>query len=179
MLSNPAALAWNKASATTKADINTIFSLISPQLHWDAKRSIRYLKEAYPDHPGVQLWPSTFSGINVIINKKTPSHRDKSGRPEWYDWLFATGTYRSAMFDLLDLGARLSYNPGTVVAAIGRVLQHEVKEWEDGERICKAHYMRNNVLNRQGIQNSPWVEDKIYKEWMSPRYLQRQKAVGL
>src|SRR5208283_4480797 len=100
---------------------------------------------------------STFNGISVIVNRKTPLHRDPGGQMEWYDVLLAAGTYTTATLDVPDLGAHFSCKPGTVVVICGRVLQHGVKSWEGGERICYAHFMRNNVLNRQNIQNSSWV----------------------
>jgi hypothetical protein len=34
--------------------------------------------------------------------------------------------------------------------------------------------MRNNVLDRLKIQNASWVDDKLYREWMCPRYLRCQ-----
>jgi hypothetical protein len=173
-LADPETTEWIAAITDTESDIDHIFSLIAPKLHRDGIRSLECSKVNFPDHPGVHSWPSSFSGIGIIVNRKTPLHRDPSGRMEWYDILLAAGTYTTATLDVADLGARFKYTPGTVVALCGRVFRHGVMSWEGGERICYAHYMRNNVLNRQEIQNSSWVEDKQYKEWMSQSYLSRQ-----
>ena len=35
---------------------------------------------------------------------------------------------------LTDIGAQLTYRPGTLVFLTGRVLEHEVPEWEGGEK---------------------------------------------
>jgi hypothetical protein len=173
-ISIPAALPWMNEISNTEQAVNHIFSLIAPKLHEDGMESVQKIKAAHPDHVGVQTWPSDFNGIGVIVNRITPVHRDKGGRMEWYDLLVAAGTYRSAKMILSDLGAELQYNPGTAVAVTGRLFRHGVATWEGGERICYAHYMRNNVLERLEIQNSSWVDEDIYRDWMSPNYLKRR-----
>jgi hypothetical protein len=173
-LSKPQTARWIEAVTDTEASINDIFSLIAPQLHSDGIRSLQRAQANFPTHPGISSWPSKFNGISVIVNRKTVFHRDSGGRPEWYDLLFAAGTYKRATLDIPDIGARFDYNPGTVIALCGRVFRHGVVSWDGGERICYAHYMRNNVLHRQGMKNSSWVEEKDYKEWMSTAYLHRQ-----
>ena len=176
-LSVPATAKWIAAITDAESDIDHIFSVIAPQLHHDGKQSLEYAKVDFPDHPGIHSWPSSFNGIGIIVNRKTPFHRDPSGRMEWYDLLLAAGTYTTATLDVADLGARFKYTPETVIALCGRVFQHGVMSWEGGERICYAHYMHNNVLNQQEIQNSSWVEEKQYKEWMSQKYIRRQCVV--
>jgi hypothetical protein len=172
-LSTPVTPAFLAAITETEGDINNIMSLVAPRLHSDGIESVECAKAEFPDHAGIHSWPSNFSGIGVIVNRKTPLHRDAAGRMEWYDILLAAGTYTTATLDVPDLGACFLYKPGTVVAICGRVFRHSVNSWVGGERICYAHYMRNNVLNRQGIQNSSWVEEKVYRDWMSPQYLRR------
>lgn len=173
-LSTPEASEWITANAKVETDLNEITSLIASDLYKDGMHSVELSKAAFPDHEGAQLWPSSFSGIDVIVNRITATHRDAGARMEWYEMLLAAGTYTTATFKVPDLGAELQYNPGTVVAICGRLLRHGVDSWEGGERICQAHYMRNNVFNRQEIQVSSWVDEKQYREWMSPQYLCRQ-----
>jgi hypothetical protein len=173
-ISIPVTLTWMDAIRDAEQDVNLLFSLIAPNLHNDGVKSVAKIKEANPDHVGVQTWPSDFNGIGVIVNRITPVHRDKGGRMEWYDLLVAAGSYTSAKLVLSDLGAELDYRPGTSVAVTGRLFRHGVATWEGGERICYAHYMRNNVLDRLEIQNASWVEEKTYTDWMSPKYLRRR-----
>jgi hypothetical protein len=173
-ISNRAALPWMAAISGAEMDVNYIFSLISPELHQDGLLAADKIRANNPNHPGVQNWPSDFNGIGVIVNRITPIHRDKGGRIEWYDILWAAGTYQSARMVLSDLGAELQYDPGTLVAITGRLLRHGVRKWEGGERICYAHYMKNDVLDRLEIQNSSWVKEELYRSLMSPHYLQRR-----
>ncbi|KAG1801996.1 uncharacterized protein BJ212DRAFT_1220067, partial [Suillus subaureus] len=83
-------------------------------------------------------WPSTFSGIEVIVNRETPYHQDLGALPSVYDLLVSLGQDHQAMLDLHDLGAQLGYPPGTMVYISGKVLEHGMPSWGDGERIMIA-----------------------------------------
>ena len=71
-------------------------------------------------HDNVQLWPSFFSGIEVITNRITPLHRDPQSAPPVYDFLVSAGTHTEAFLDLPDVKARIGYKPCTVVAVCGK-----------------------------------------------------------
>jgi hypothetical protein len=172
-LSAPESAEWLMKIDATEKDLNKIFKLVAPRLYADGMEANRQIREANPAHEGVQRWTSAFNGIGVIVNRKTPSHRDKGGRPEWYDFLLAAGTYHDASLDIEDLGAELLYTPGTVVAVCGKLLRHGVKGWEGGERIVYAHYLRDNVMNRLEIPNSSWVTQREFTQYMSAGYKRR------
>jgi hypothetical protein len=93
----------------------------------------------------IHLWCSFFSGIQVISNRTMPNHRDNGSAPADYDFLVSAGDHRNAWLVLEDIKAKLSYNPCTVVAISGRVLNHAMPDWEEGERLCIAHFTRDNV----------------------------------
>ncbi|KAG1892920.1 uncharacterized protein F5891DRAFT_919525, partial [Suillus fuscotomentosus] len=83
-------------------------------------------------------WPSEFSGLEVIVNRETPSHRDPGALPPFYDLLVSLGKAHHAILALPDLGAELAYPPGTMVYILGKVLENGVPKWGDGERIVIA-----------------------------------------
>ncbi|KAG2112798.1 hypothetical protein BD769DRAFT_1319072, partial [Suillus cothurnatus] len=83
-------------------------------------------------------WPSKFSGIEVIVNQEMPHHQDPEASPSFYDLLVSLGKGHQAILDLPDLGAELEYSPGTMVYICGKVLEHGVSWWGDGERIVIA-----------------------------------------
>ncbi|KAG2108757.1 uncharacterized protein F5147DRAFT_549234, partial [Suillus discolor] len=56
-------------------------------------------------------WPSEFSGLEVIVNRETPSHRDPGASPSFYDLLVSLGKAHHAILALPDLGAELAYPP--------------------------------------------------------------------
>jgi hypothetical protein len=131
-------------------------------------------RELTQPHPNVSLWPSFFSGLEVISNRVTPPHRDKYGGPPDYDFLVSAGTHEGAWLDLPDVKARLSYKPCTVVAICGKVLSHAVTDWDGGERLCIAHFIRDNVHRRLAIARPDWVNRKGYLEMMEDEFLARQ-----
>jgi hypothetical protein len=115
-----------------------------------------------------------FSGIEVISNRKTPNHRDSQSAAPVYDFLVSAGTHEHAWLDLPDCKARLLYNPCTVVALCGRVLRHGVEDWDGGERICIAHFIRDSVHNRLGLRRPEWVIAKTYRCMMDQNFVERQ-----
>jgi hypothetical protein len=142
---------------------NAILSLIAPDLYDAGIQAISRLKNDETErylaslHPHVSRWPSVFSAWQIIINRVTPPHRDRGAAPSMYDVLTSVGTHTSSNLLLSDCGTTLSYGPGTVIAICGRVLRHGVQSWEGGERICVAHYFRDNVLNRLHVRAPDWV----------------------
>jgi hypothetical protein len=127
----------------------------------------------------INLWPSFFSGIEVISNRITLPHRDKNAPKSAYDFLVSAGLHKDAFLKLHDVGADLSYAPGTVVAVSGRVLHHSVLDWDTnispkGERLCIAHFIRDNVHEHLGIKRPDWVSNRPYLHMINPRFCMRQ-----
>ena len=110
----------------------------------------------------VELWPSIFSAMQVIVNRQTGPHRDKGGCPSHYDLLVSVGTHNHAAFKLPELGLSLLYNPGAFVVLVGKVFLHEVMTWEGGERICVAHFMKDAVHNRLQLPRPQWPIYSMY-----------------
>ena len=72
-------------------------------------------------------------------------HWDISGSPYWYDILSTMGTYPTTTFWLPSLNALFSYHPGTVVAIAGKLIPHSVDAMKDGDRVCFAWFMQDDV----------------------------------
>lgn len=164
-----------EAISNTEILINSTLALCNHEEYTVGMEAIRKLKhKSHLQHPNLSLWPSAFSGIGVIVNRATPAHRDRGSSAAVFDLLASMGTHMSARIGLPDLQADLSYGPGTIVLVCGRVLRHEVLMWEGGERICLAHYMRDNVHNRLGLQRPDWVTLNVYNSLMDQGYRSRQ-----
>ena len=109
-----------------------------------------------------RCWPGAMPGISVISNRALICHLDINGHKEWYDFLVTAGTYKECWFRLPDLDLRLAYLPGTVVALNGRILRHEVVEWDEGDRVCYAHWVRPTLLNALSVDFPSWVTQSEY-----------------
>ena len=76
--------------------------------------------------------------------------------------LATSGNYGNCNLNLPGIGVSLEYGPGTVVGISGYALQHEVPCFE-GDRVCIAYFMRNNVYEWAGVPASEWMRTKYYK----------------
>ncbi|KAG1898816.1 uncharacterized protein F5891DRAFT_913765, partial [Suillus fuscotomentosus] len=68
-------------------------------------------------------WPSIFSGLEIIANRVTFSHRDAGGSPSLFDLLVSLGRNHHATLALADLHAELDYSPGAMVYIAVSILQ--------------------------------------------------------
>ena len=91
-----------------------------------------------------------------------PIDRDMGSSPTCYDFLLSSGTHKQSRLDLPELGTSLSYGPGTLVAVSGKVLLHRVKWWEGGERVCIAHFTKDAVHTRLGLERPQWPRQQTY-----------------
>ncbi|KAI6111092.1 hypothetical protein F5141DRAFT_1214590 [Pisolithus sp. B1] len=109
--------------------------------------------------PSGTQWPSIYVGIDVIVNQETPPHLDKVSAPSLLDLLVSLGTH-DAQFHVWDLGSIFSYQPGTMIYLAGKLLHHSVPKWDKGERIALAHYMKDAVHNRFGLERPSFTQQK-------------------
>ena len=125
---------------------------------------LRKLRQLEETKDVANQWQSVYNGIAVISNRKTPSHRDNKGRIEWYDTLlsYSSGTAGPRLY-IKDIGMELKYSSGTVVSFCGSILEHEVRSWGVGDRVCYAHFMRETVRDRLDVPPAGWVKQDIYK----------------
>jgi hypothetical protein len=159
--------------------INAVTALTNRQMYHIGMEAINQLEDEVDQrwretwHANLALWPSIFSGLGVIVNRMTPSHRDRGASAQVYDLLVSLGTHTSAILNLSDVQAQLRYHPGTIVLVCGRVLRHGVETWMGGDRICWAHYVRDNVHNRLGLPRPNWVDIDNYYGLMDTGFRSR------
>lgn len=67
------------------------------------------------------------------------------------------------MLHLRDIGLDLAYRPGTIVAICGDILNHEVKSWAVGERVCYAHFMREALREKLNVPPAGWCTQQDFK----------------
>jgi hypothetical protein len=165
---------WLNDMQEVGEDVDLIFSFVHGPLFDVAKEAVERMKKQFSkDEPNVKKWPCQSTGIGVIVNRKTPFHRDKGGNSAMYDFLVAAGTYKSCFLELPDVDGFLEYNPGTVVAICGKVLKHGVTHWEGGERICYPFYCRDNVFHRLQLHRTDWPHLSRYQDMFSAGYVSR------
>jgi hypothetical protein len=154
---------WLKKSNDVERFLNLTLSLINPDLFQMGLEILRRLRSSDATENIAERWQSVHTGIAIISNRATPSHRDRKGRPEWFDILLNySDSATSPRLFIDDIGLDLKYSSGTVVGLCGSVLKHEVKKWDMGNRICYAHFMRESVRKRFDVAPAGWVYNDIY-----------------
>jgi hypothetical protein len=76
--------------------------------------------------------------------------------------LVALESYQNCSFELLGLGVSLEYSSGTVVGLLGMVLEHVVLMVE-GDRVCYAYFMRDNIYDWAKVLCKDWIDIYHYK----------------
>jgi len=143
------------AVGESSALLSAIIRVIHPELFEMGMEAMTKIRAETDLVEILKLWCSIFNGVQVISNREAPVHRDHIVRWEWYDLLATVGPYQTAIFELPGAGIRFFYDSGTVIGICGRVLRHGVSE-ANGERICLAYYMRENVQKRLGTKYASW-----------------------
>jgi hypothetical protein len=154
---------WLRTSNNFERFLNLTLSLIHPELFKCGLKILLELRQLGTTLEIAEKWQSVYTGIAIISNRFTPSHRDCKGRPEWFDLLMNyTGREANSRLLINDLGLDLQYSSGTVVGLCGTILEHEVRSWGIGDRVCYAHFMRESVRNRLDAPLAEWVNQSIY-----------------
>ena len=91
-------------------------------------------------------WGSVFNVAAIMCNRRSPPHRDPKCRPEAFDIMTSIGVYTPATMDLKNLGIKLAYHSGVMVAFSCRLVVHEMYV-ESGDRIVWAWFMRDSIHN--------------------------------
>ena len=154
---------WLDAISESNGVLSAILSVIHPKLYDAGLETIKRLQNT-PEiaQDALSRWASVFSGVALISNRTTPSHRDGSSRVNWYDILVTLGRYRNCHLELPGLGVSLEYGPGTVVGLSGQVIEHGVPNYE-GDRVSYAYFMRDNVHEWANIPCKDWMDTSCYE----------------
>jgi hypothetical protein len=166
----PAATRWLSETAESFALMGALLHVVHPELYEAGRQIFRKLledpsqiKEGSAAKDVLKFWTSPFSGYNLISNRETPFHRDNFSRVAWYDLLTTLGPESHTRLLLPNIGIEMDYGPGTIVALGGTVLRHGVP-MSEGNRLCIAQYMRDNVFNKLGIMAPGWMTVSVYEK---------------
>jgi hypothetical protein len=154
---------WMQISNDFERLLNLTLRLIHPDLFQSGLDMLQKLRDSETTREIAQNWQSVYNGIAVISNRTTPSHRDRKGRPEWFDLLlnYSNGGALPRLL-IKDLGLDLEYSSGTVVGFCGSIFKHEVPSWGMGDRVCYAHFLREAVRERLDAPAASWVHQSMY-----------------
>jgi hypothetical protein len=67
--------------------LNLTLSMINPDPFQMGLTLLEKLHNSETTNGIARKWQSAYTGVAIISNQRTKSHRDNKGRPEWYDTL--------------------------------------------------------------------------------------------
>jgi hypothetical protein len=148
-LQAPAVQHWLQQIEPVERLLDAVLHIIHPEMWAANTTAVEKLIKALPNPPSV--WPTSYTGMEVIVNRITEAHTDSGGARVFYDHLLSLGSEHDAIFKLDDLHASFQYQAGTYIFLTGRSLTHSVPAWTCGERIVLTHYAKDAVLHRVKI----------------------------
>ena len=107
------------------------------------------------------LWSSVYNVVSVMANRLSPYHTDSNGQPQWLDLLVSVGCYNGLDFVVPTIRHRLRYEPGTVIALSGQMLEHGVGPVE-GQRGVLSYYMRDNVHEYMDVPRCNYMQSAMW-----------------
>ena len=170
MKANAAGELWAIEMQESSALIGSILGVTHPQLYHQGIAALTQLSwegAKFVDNEeqlmrALKVWTSPFNALSVVTNWSTPAHRDTKGRNKWLDIITALGEDDSVgIMTFSGLGLSVDYNPGMIVAIVGKVIQHAAN-FEGGERACITYYMWNKVQERLGLPVGTWMNHSMY-----------------
>ncbi|KAG1732856.1 uncharacterized protein EDB91DRAFT_1084601 [Suillus paluster] len=99
------------------------------------------------------LFKAGATAISRVVQELQESVKpvDIGGAPSLFDLLISLGSGHKAKLVLADVGAELDYYPGTMNFISGKVLQHSIGPWGEGERLVIAHFMKDKIHSRVAV----------------------------
>jgi len=145
----------------TNSLLAAIYSIIQPDMFESGITIFDELAEHAKElnetiSKALQVWATLFTGLSVILNWETINHWDVKGYRESFDLLLTIGDYTNGQIHLPGLRFSLIYDPRTIVALAGNVLQHGVCPVA-GDWACLAHFFHQKVGERLGVIQPGWV----------------------
>jgi hypothetical protein len=136
--------------------LNRVLELLDPSA---ALQYQKFRKAATLAYPYLRAFdavdPSYWLGRVILFNSQTPRHQDSRNPPAEWTPLHAAGDFtEGGSLFMEDLNLRIRYLPGDLIFIRGRLLTHEVEQWEGGQRISAAYFTHESLWTQLGLRLS-------------------------
>ena len=132
--------------AEVSAGVNAVLKYGDPDHFREASLLREKLREAIPSYNNLSTEDLLiYEGRQFLYNCHTAQHTDRQDPPKSYAVLAGFGSFRGGHFRFPTLGLRARMGPGDAIALRGRVVPHEVEEWEGGQRISVPHFTHSSM----------------------------------
>ena len=109
-------------------------------------------------HSSLAVWdsvnPLLLEGRELLFNRLSGSHFDSQDPIKAYAGLYAAGNFnKGGHLFFRQLNVRVRLLPGDFVLLRGRVLAHEIEEWEGSQRISIPHFTHTSLWRDCGLSH--------------------------
>jgi hypothetical protein len=133
--------------------VNAMLKYADP-VHFAECEQLR--KEAEVRHYFLQVIgaddPLQMEGRELMYNRQTPLHPDKSDHKNGWAVLVVVGPFKGGELYIPCLDLRMRYTDGTMIMVRGKILPHEVEAFSDGQRITIAHFTHRSMWAECGMK---------------------------
>lgn len=142
----------NLSSLSTS--VNEVVRIADPVFHGHQQLLRKAVEEAHPIATCMNaIDPLLFEGREILFNRRSGVHRDSQDPQLAYAGLFAAGNFtEGGELELPDLKLTLRLKPGDFVLIRGRVLQHGIRDWDGGQRICIPHFTHTSLWRDRSLE---------------------------
>lgn len=134
--------------------INSILEIVDPQFH----ANLQQLRKAMEQKHAVSkcmnaIDPLLLEGREILFNRESGLHFDKQDPKLAYAVLLTAGNFKGGYISIPLLKLRIRLEPGDLVVIRGRVLEHEIEEWEGQQRISVPHFTHTSLWRSCGLEH--------------------------
>jgi hypothetical protein len=131
--------------------VNTVLEAIDPEKFHKMLAFRAELMTRFPNFQALcTLDPSCYESLVVIYNRRSGRHRDKNDPKNSWALMTVVGSFVGGAMYFEDLGLRVEFGPGDILAIRGNALFHEVESWSGQLRISLVYFTHRSVWNYIG-----------------------------
>lgn len=137
--------------------VNAFLEHADPEHYKEALELRDLIREARSSYDVLADWDVlVYEGREILYNRKSGLHTDSQDPHLSWAILVAAGSHSGGHVHLPHLGLRIRLEPGDMIAIRGRVIPHEIEDWE-GQRISIPHFTHSSLWRTFG-KKSVFVE---------------------
>lgn len=134
--------------------VNTVLKIVDPIFHTNLMHLHTMMKQKYAIAKCMNaIDPLLLESQEVLYNRLSGLHFDRQDPKLAYAVLLMAGSFKGGHIWILLLKLRIRLEPGDMVLIQGRVLGHQIKEWEGGQRISILHFTHTSMWRSCGLEH--------------------------
>jgi len=134
--------------------INSILKIVDPEFHTNLTLLRTTMEQKYAVSKCMNsIDPLLLEGREILYNRMSGLHFDSQDPKLAYAVLLTAGNFKGGYVRIPLLKLRIRLEPGDLVLLRGRVLEHEIEEWEGGQRISIPHFTHTSLWRSCKLQH--------------------------